>query len=142
MKRPAAVIAILLVAFFARGFLKGWFAPPTSAAQLQKVAEEINGGLPLRIDPDTELVLAQGDDHLLTFHYKFTTVRVVDVDAKKLVAEVRPNVIAKTCGDSKMRKKLLDEGTTVRHAFRDRDDFPLASVDVNVADCNPREENH
>ena len=137
MKRPAAVFAILFVAFFARGFVKAWFANPTSAEHLQDVAREINGALPMAVDPDTQLVLAQGEDHLITFHYKLITRRVADVDPKKLEENVRANLVGKTCGDSKIRRELLEEGTTVRLAFRDRDDLPITHIDVNLADCKP-----
>jgi hypothetical protein len=126
------LIALLALATLLQN--SGLDQPPTSKAYLSSVARIVNMTLPKKLDRETELVETEGLDGVLVYRYRMGNRSANEMDAGRLVQDVRPSLVTDAC-TSQARQTLLDRGVTVRHSYRDKDGREVVAIDIVAADC-------
>jgi hypothetical protein len=95
---------------------------PSSVASLNRLAAEINRGVPLMIDKETELLGAAGTEGMLIY-------------AARFAAGAKERVSQGACSRPETRDDLLKPGVTLRYSYFDKDKQHIATIDVLPADC-------
>ncbi|HEU0091588.1 MAG TPA: DUF4339 domain-containing protein [Vicinamibacteria bacterium] len=108
--------------------------PPTSKAYLASVARIVNTTLPKKLDRETVLVETEGLEGVLVYRYRMVNRSANEMDAGRLVQDVRPSLVTEAC-TSQTRQTLLDRGVTVRHSYRGKDGREVVAIDIVAADC-------
>jgi hypothetical protein len=65
---------------------------PSSVASLNRLAAEINRGVPLMIDKETELLGAAGTEGMLIYNYRLVSYSVAQLDAARFAAGAKERV--------------------------------------------------
>jgi hypothetical protein len=140
MSRTKIITAIAVAVFF--GAVVWWSVPKTSQSgnprsqeSLGKLAAEINRGVPLMIDKETELLPAVGTEGMLIYSYRLVSYSVTQLDAAKFAAGAKERVTQGACNRPETREDLLKHGVTLRYSYFDKDKQHIATVDVLPADC-------
>jgi hypothetical protein len=108
---------------------------PSSVASLNRLAAEINRGVPLMIDKETELLGAAGTEGMLIYNYRLVSYSVAQLDAARFAAGAKERVSQGACSRPETRDDLLKPGVTLRYSYFDKDKQHIATIDVLPADC-------
>jgi hypothetical protein len=140
MSRTKIITAIAVAVFL--GAVVWWSVPKTSQSgnprsqeSLKKLAAEINRGVPLMIDKETELLPAVGTEGMLIYSYRLVSYSVTRLDAAKFAAGAKERVTQGACNRPETRDDLLKQGVTLRYSYFDKDKQHIATIDVLPADC-------
>src|SRR5215831_6550994 len=106
MKKPILIIVAVLVGIFVavlgvdfvRGFGRGFAdaarhggSPTARERRLGEISNQLNKGLPKKIDPKTELITTTAGPGLrFTYVYRLINLTRADVDVVKLTSAVKP----------------------------------------------------
>jgi hypothetical protein len=108
---------------------------PRSQASLNRLAVQINRGVPVMIDKETELLAAVGTEGMLTYNYRLVSYSVSQLNASKFAAGAKERVTQGVCNRPETRDDLLKQGVTLSYAYFDKDKQHIATIDVLPADC-------
>jgi len=140
MMKKTAWIALAVIA----AYLVGWIIPdyflsekidPRSEEYLSRIAAELNRGVPLMIDKETELMPTSGHEGMLIYNYRLVSYSVKDLDYEKFAAGARDRVVQGACGQPETRDDFLKKGVTLRYSYFDKDKQHIATIDVLPRDC-------
>ena len=140
MSRTKIITFIVAAVFF--GAMIWWAVPkssqrenPRSQESLDKLAAEINRGVPVMIDKETELLHAVGTDGMLIYNYRLVSYSVSQLDSDKFAAGAKERITQGACNRPETRDDLLKQGVTLRYSYFDKDKQHIATIDVLPADC-------
>jgi hypothetical protein len=108
---------------------------PRSHASLNRLAVQINRGVPVMIDKETELLAAVGTEGMLTYNYRLVSYSVSQLDAAKFAAGAKERVTQGVCNRPETRDDLLKQGVVLSYAYFDKDKQHIATIEVSSADC-------
>jgi hypothetical protein len=108
---------------------------PRSQAYLSGIAAEINRGVPVMIDKETELMPSSGHQGMLIYNYRLVSYAVKNLDHKKFATGARNRVVQGACSRPETRDDFLKKGVTLRYSYFDKDKQHIASIDVTPKDC-------
>ena len=108
---------------------------PRSQASLNRLAVQINRGVPVMIDKETELLAAVGTEGMLTYNYRLVSYSVSQLNASKFAAGAKDRVTQGVCNRPETRDDLLKQGVTLSYAYFDKDKQHIATIEVSSADC-------
>ena len=108
----------------------------TSQQALSKVASELNKTLPMMVDQETELTNVLGLEATIVYNYRLVNMRASELDASRLLNELKPRVSTAACTTPQTRDDFLKKGVTMRYVYYDASRAHIASFDVNAASCN------
>ena len=125
------------------GYLVWWGVPeivnrnevPGSIEHMQREAAHLNGSLPLPLDKETELTIAEGAYRMLIYKYRLVNVSVRQVDYRKFAADYKPKLVQASCTNPATRNDFLIKGISLRYSYFDKDKQHLATIDVTPKDC-------
>ena len=143
---PETMSRTKIFTFIAAAVLSGmviWWAVPKSSegenprsqASLNRLAVQINRGVPVMIDKETELLAAVGTEGMLTYNYRLVSYSVSQLDATKFAVGAKERVTQGVCNRPETRDDLLKEGVTLSYAYFDKDKRHIATIDISSADC-------
>ena len=135
-------IFTLVVAALLFGAVIWWAVPkpsdgenPRSQSSLNRLADQINRGVPVMIDKETELLAAVGTEGMLTYNYRLVSYSVSQLNASKFAAGAKERVTQGVCNRPETRDDLLKQGVTLSYAYYDKDKQHIATIDISSADC-------
>jgi hypothetical protein len=135
-------IFTLVVAALLFGAAIWWAVPkpsdgenPRSQSSLNRLADQINRGVPVMIDKETELLAAVGTEGMLTYNYRLVSYSVSQLNASKFAAGAKERVTQGVCNRPETRDDLLKHGVTLSYAYYDKDKQHIATIDISSADC-------
>jgi hypothetical protein len=135
----AGIVATIVGAVAGREAVARLFSKPEPDLRSQKVLAEVaaqtNKDLPMTIDKDTELVSSLGLEGVFVYNYRLVNFSAADVDAKQLIAALKPRITTSACTTPDTRDTFLKKGVTLRYSYSDKDRAYVASVDVAPKDC-------
>jgi hypothetical protein len=108
---------------------------PRSQESLNKLAVQINRGVPVMIDKETELLAAVGTEGMLTYNYRLVSYSVAQLDATRFAVGAKERVTQGACNRPETRDDLLKNGVTLRYSYYDKDKQHIATIDISSADC-------
>ena len=108
---------------------------PSSVASLSWLAAEVNRGVPLMIDQETELLGATGTEGMLIYNYRLVSYSVSQLNASKFAAGAKERVRQGVCNRPETRDDLLKQRVALRYSYFDKDKQHIATIDVLPADC-------
>jgi hypothetical protein len=137
--KGASVIGIGMLG----GYLVWWVVPeyfkaqedPRSQARLSRIAAELNQSVPVMIDKETELMPAVGEEGMLIYNYRLVGYSAVQINATKFAEGAKQRVVQGACSTPETRDDFLKKGVTLRYSYYDKDNQPIATVDVKPSDC-------
>ena len=140
MSRTKVITATAVAVFF--GAVVWWAVAknsqsgnPRSQTSLTRLAAEINRGVPLMIDKETELLPAVGTEGMLIYSYRLVSYSVTQLDPAKFAAGAKERVTQGACNRPETRDDLLKQGVTLRYSYFDKNKQHIATIDVLPADC-------
>ena len=128
----------LVIAGLVWWLVPGYFETPLdprSVEHLKSMAAEINRGVPVMIDAETELLSVDAAPATLTYNYRLVKYSAAQLDHEKFAAGVKQRVTQGACNRPETRDNFLKRGVTLRYAYFDKDRRPIATVGVTPADC-------
>lgn len=135
-------IFTLIVAALLFGAVIWWAVPKStegenrrSQASLNRLAVQINRGVPVMIDKETELLAAEGTEGMLTYNYRLVSYSVTQLDANRFAVGAKERVTQGVCNRSETRDDLLKNGVTLRYSYFDKNEQHIATIDITPADC-------
>jgi hypothetical protein len=140
MIRNISWIAVGVIA----AYLLWWLVPayfprkpddPRSQEYLSRIAAEINRGIPLMIDKETELMPSSGHEGMLIYNYRLVNYTVKNLDHQRFAAGARDRLVQSACSRPETRDDFLRKGVTLRYSYFDKDKQHFATIDVTPKDC-------
>ena len=135
-------IFTFIVAALLFGAVIWWAVPkstegenPRSQASLNRLAVQINRGVPVMIDKETELLAAVGTEGMLTYNYRLVSYSVTQLDANRFAVGAKERVTQGACNRSETRDDLLKNGVTLRYSYFDKNKQHIATIAITPADC-------
>ena len=125
-------------------YLLWWLVPayfpreaddPRSQEYLSRIAGEINRGVPVMIDKETELMPSSGHEGMLIYNYRLVSYGVKNLDHQRFAAGARDRLVQGACSRPETRDDFLKKGVTLRYSYFDKDKQHIATVDVMPKDC-------
>jgi hypothetical protein len=140
MIKSVCWIAIAVMAAYLLWWLMSAYFPreaddPRSQAYLSGIAAEINRGVPVMIDKETELMPSSGHQGMLIYNYRLVSYAVKNLDHQKFAAGARTRVVQGACSRPETRDDFLKKGVTLRYSYFDKDKQHIATIDVTPKDC-------
>jgi hypothetical protein len=129
------VIVAYLVWWIVPDYFQGETGDPRSQEHLSRIAAEINRGVPVMIDTETELMPTSGHEGMLIYNYRLVSYSVKDLDYRRFAAGARERVVQGACSRPETREDFLKKGVTLRYSYFDRDKQHIATIDVTPKDC-------
>lgn len=118
-------------------------APPEpdvkSQAFLAQLAEQSNKRLPMPVDEETEWLSTTGLEGTLVYTYRLRSLSRETVNAKNILAVMRPNITKSSCANPEARDTLLGKGVVLRYAYVDKAKVAILHFDVTEKDCKALE---
>ncbi|MDH3442554.1 MAG: hypothetical protein OEN50_01400, partial [Deltaproteobacteria bacterium] len=108
---------------------------PRSIEHLRSVAAGINRSVPVMIDPETELLPAEGAQAMLIYNYRLVSYSAAQLNPEKFAASLKQKVAQNACSRPETREEFLKQGVTLRYSYFDKDKVHITTVDVTPADC-------
>lgn len=105
------------------------------AKYLSAASAELNRGLPVMVDSETQLVSTTAMDSVLQYDYHLTSVTFSENEVSALRNNVRPHLVSVACSTPATRDAFLKRGITLRYAYTDRNGYDLFAIDVAPRDC-------
>ena len=139
MVKNIAWIALGVIA----AYVLWWIVPkyfqsedaPRSQEHLSRIAAEINRGVPVMIDQETELMPTSGHEGMLIYNYRLVGYSVKDIDYRRFAAGARDRVVQGACSRPETRDDFLKKGVTLRYSYFDKNKQHIATIDVTPKDC-------
>lgn len=103
--------------------------------ELMQAASEINRGLPMMIDRDTELRSTGAERGTFIYNLRLVNMSWADISPDRLRTELRPNLVQAACSTPDTRDAFLARGITLRYSYADRAGRHIADIDVRHVDC-------
>jgi hypothetical protein len=116
-------------------YFPGQMDDPRSQEYLSRIAGEINRGVPVMIDKETELMPTSGHQGMLVYNYRLVSYAVKDLDHQRFAAGARDRVVQGACSRPETRDDFLKKGVTLRYSYFDKDKQHIATIDVTPKDC-------
>jgi hypothetical protein len=129
------VIAAYLIWWIVPDYFQSDKGDPRSQEHLSRIAAEINRGVPLMIDKETELMPTEGHEGMLIYNYRLVSYSVKDLDYRRFAAGARERVVQGACSRPETREDFLKKGVTLRYSYFDKDKRHIATIDVTPKDC-------
>ena len=129
------VVAAYLLWWLVRAYFPGEMDDPRSQEYLSCIAAEINRGVPVMIDKETELMPTSGHEGMLIYNYRLVSYSVKQLDHEKFAAGARDRVVQGACSRPETRDDFLKKGVTLRYSYFDKDKQHIATIDVTPKDC-------
>src|SRR5678815_3847837 len=129
------VIAAYLIWWIVPDYFQSDKGDPRSREHLSRIAAEINRGVPLMIDKETELMPTEGHEGMLIYNYRLVSYSVKDLDYRRFAAGARERVVQGPCSQPETREDFLKKGVTLRYSYFDKDKRHIATIDVTPKDC-------
>jgi hypothetical protein len=138
----ALVAAIVFGQVAGRGVVELIFGNSSGAksnSELVAMTNVLNKDLPIMLDKETRIdnVGSIGDG--VIYRYTLVNHRAEEVDVDKLLAELRPLLINRTCTDERMLRVLLKRSTTVLYSYSGDDGKKITEIPILLANCNKSE---
>lgn len=144
LKTGILIILFLIVAATAKVLVKAVMHSTNESKQpvmnqefLDKLALEVNKGLPKTIDSDTRLDYVDSVDNKFTYHYTLLTVTSLEETSYlrgALPPEIKPKAVQYFCGKRIMRQ-VLDAGIPIIYSYNTQLGRPIVTVAVTKEDC-------
>lgn len=131
----AGVLAAYLVWWVVPKYFSGEKDDPRSQEYLSRIAAEVNRGVPVMIDKETELMPISGHEGMLIYNYRLVSYSVQQLDHQKFAAGARDRVVQGACSRPETRDDFLKKGVTLRYSYFDKDKQHIATIDVTPKDC-------
>lgn len=131
----AGALLAYLLWWIGPGYFPGKPSDPRSQEYLSGIAAEINRGVPVMIDKETELMPLSGHHGMLIYNYRLVGYSVQQLDHRKFAAGARDRVVQGACSRPETRDDFLKKGVTLRYSYFDKDKRHVATIDVTPADC-------
>jgi hypothetical protein len=106
-----------------------------SQEHLSRIAAEINRGVPVMIDKETELMPTSGHEGMLIYNYRLVSYSVKDLDWQRFAAGARDRLVQNACSQTETREDFLKKGVTLRYSYFDKHKQHIATIDVTPKDC-------
>jgi hypothetical protein len=106
-----------------------------SQEHLSRIAAEINRGVPVMIDKETELMPTSGHEGMLIYNYRLVSYSVKNLDWQRFAAGARDRLVQNACSQIETREDFLKKGVTLRYSYFDKDKQHIATIDVTPKDC-------
>lgn len=142
VKWALGVIVVLVAATLAgqigREAANSLFTGPADAgsvAVLNRVASEVNKGLPMMVDKETELTNVGALPGILVYHYRLVSVTSSEVIPEQLVDQLRPSAATRACTTPETREGLLNRGVAMRFSYSDTNGAYITAFDVTSGSC-------
>ena len=129
------VIAAYLIWWIVPDDFRGEQGDPRSQEHLSRIAAELNRGVPLMIDKETELMPTSGHDGMLIYNYRLVSYSWKDFDYERFAAGARERLVQSACNRPETRDDFLKKGVTLRYSYFDKDKQHFATIDVTPKDC-------
>lgn len=129
------VIAAYLIWWIVPDYFRGDKVDPRSQEYLSRIAAELNRGVPLMIDKETELMPSSGHDGMLIYNYRLVGYSWKDFDYQRFAAGARERLVQNACSRPETRDDFLKKGVTLRYSYFDKDKQHFATIDVTPKDC-------
>ena len=100
---------------------------------LQKWAKEVNKKLPEKIDSDTILQRASGDNGHLEFHFKLLKVSSNDIDINTSKSNLKGKVISTVCNNE--LAVLLKNKIPIHYYYEDKNNMKAFNFIIHPSDC-------
>jgi hypothetical protein len=126
---------IAYVVFWGAPKFFGDHAAPDSQARLSQIAAELNRSVPMMIDRETELTVAEAHPSMLIYKYRLVPYSVRQLDHEKFAAGAKQRVTQGACNQPQLQEDFLKKNVTLRYSYFDKDKQHIATVDVTPADC-------
>ena len=131
----AGVLAAYLVWWVVPKYFSGEKDDPRSQEYLSRIAAEINRGVPVMIDKETELMPSSGHEGILIYNYRLVSYSVKQLDHEKFAAGARTRVVQNACSRPETRDDFFKKGVTLRYSYFDKNNQHIATIDVTPKDC-------
>lgn len=129
------VVAAYLIWWIVPEYFRGEKVDPRSQEHLSRIAAELNRGVPLMIDKETELMPSSGHDGMLIYNYRLVSYSWKDFDYQRFAAGARERLVQNACSRPEARDDFLKKGVTLRYSYYDKDKQHVATIDVTPKDC-------
>jgi hypothetical protein len=129
------VVVAYLLWWLMPAYFPGQMDDPRSQEYLSRIAGEINRGVPVMIDKETELMPTSGHQGMLVYNYRLVSYAVKDLDHQRFAAGARDRVVQGACSRPETRDDFLKKGVTLRYSYFDKDKQHIATIDVTPKDC-------
>ena len=129
------VVAAYLLWWLVRAYFPGEMDDPRSQEYLSRIAAEINRGVPVMIDKETELMPSSGHEGMLIYNYRLVSYAVKNLDHQRFAAGARDRLVQGACSRPETRDDFLKKGVTLRYSYFDKDKQHIATIDVTPKDC-------
>jgi len=124
-----------LIWWIVPNYFQGEKGDPRSLEYLSGIASEINRGVPMMIDKETELMPSSGHQGMLIYNYRLVSYSVKNLDHQRFAAGARDRVVQGACSRPETRDDFLKKGVTLRYSYFDKDKHHIATIDVTPKDC-------
>src|SRR5678815_4955035 len=91
------VIAAYLIWWIVPDYFQSDKGDPRSREHLSRIAAEINRGVPLMIDKETELMPTEGHEGMLIYNYRLVGYSVSQVNPQKFAAVAKQKIALGAC---------------------------------------------
>ena len=129
------LLAVYLTWWAGSEYFQGEKADPRSQEYLSRIAAELNRGVPVMIDKETELMPTSGHQGMLIYNYRLVSYSVQQIDHRRFAAGARDRVVQGACSRPETRDDFLKKGVTLRYSYFDKDKQHIATIDVTPKDC-------
>jgi hypothetical protein len=129
-----AIVAVVVGVSVQSG-MKGIFKPKiTSLKILNATANQINSGLPMMLDSDTELFTTIGLEGVLQYHYRLVKYSKEQIDTSVLMPRLRESITNSSC-TIKETRELLEKGVTLVYVYHDKDKKVISNFSLKNINC-------
>jgi hypothetical protein len=129
-----AIVAVVVGVSVQSG-MKGLFKPKiTSLKVLSSTANQINSGLPMMLDSDTELFTTIGLEGELQYHYRLVKFAKEQIDTTVLMPRLRESITNSSC-TIKETRELLEKGVTLVYVYHDKDKKVISTFSLKNVNC-------
>ena len=139
IRNISSIAVAVMVAYLLWWLVPGYFPrepdDPRSQEYLSRIAAEINRGVPVMIDKETELMPSSGHEGMLIYNYRLVSYAVKNLDHQRFAAGARDRLVQGACSRPETRDDFLKKGVTLRYSYFDKDKQHIATVDVTPKDC-------
>lgn len=109
--------------------------PKTTEITLQKMTDQLNAKMPMRVDQDTRLDnLHAGPGVRFTYNYTILTATIKDIDRTYFVNHLETKLKAGVCSSPDMQV-FFKNNVTVGYSYRASDGVFVAKIEITPKDC-------
>lgn len=101
----------------------------------QKVAEEMNKKVPIKIDPITTLVSVEATAQGLTYHTRLSVPADQIPDVEEVTEQVKPELAKGLCRQSAAKKIMKEFDQVFTYDYQDENGQPIMAIQITKNDC-------